>query len=110
MTPISRRDLLAGLAASSAASLLAARSEERQSSANGDAALLTGDERRQHGDALLRYFATNAPQLLRSPDGILKHPSVAPSLPGEAYSTNLWDRDTLWTSQGTFSSRRAAAR
>ncbi|MGA8670949.1 MAG: hypothetical protein WB679_13790, partial [Terracidiphilus sp.] len=102
MTPISRRDLLAGLAASSAASLLAARSEEHQSSASGDAALLTGDERRQHGDALLRYFATNAPQLLRSPDGILKHPSVAPSLPGEAYSTNLWDWDTLWTSQGLF--------
>ena len=102
MTPISRRDVLAGLAASSAASIVTARSEQRPSSAAGNAALLSGDERRQHADALLRYFAANAPQLLRAPDGILKHPSIAPSLPGKAYSTNLWDWDTLWTSQGLF--------
>ena len=79
MTPISRRDVLAGLAASSAASIVTARSEQRQSSAAGNAALLSADERGQHADALLRYFAANAPQLLRAPDGILKHPSVAPS-------------------------------
>jgi len=102
MTPISRRDVLAGLAASSAASMVTARSEPRPSSAAGAAALLSGDGRGQHADALLRYFATNAPQLLRAPDGILKHPSVAPSLPGKAYSTSLWDWDTLWTSQGLF--------
>ena len=102
MTPISRRDVLAGLAASSAASIVTARSEQRPSSAAGNAALLSGDGRGQHADALLRYFAANAPQLLRAPDGILKHPSVAPSLPGKAYSTNLWDWDTLWTSQGLF--------
>jgi putative isomerase len=102
MTPISRRDVLAGLAASSAASIMPARSEQPQSSADSNAALLSGEERRQRADALLRYFASIAPQLLRAPNGILKHPSVAPSLPGKTYSTNLWDWDTLWTSQGLF--------
>jgi putative isomerase len=102
MTPISRRDVLAGLAASSAASIMPARSEQPQSSADNNAVLLSGEERRQRADALLRYFASIAPQLLRAPNGILKHPSVAPSLPGKTYSTNLWDWDTLWTSQGLF--------
>src|SRR3984885_919889 len=108
MTPISRRDVLAGLAASGAASMVTARSEQRQRPAAGEAGLLSRDERSQHADALLRYFAANAPLLLRAPDGILKHPSVAPALPGKAYSTNLWDWDTLWTSQGLF--RLAALR
>ena len=100
MTIISRRDCLAGLAASSAFSIVPARSEEPQTSAASNGTLLSVDERRQRADALLRYFAANAPQLLRPPDGILKHPSVAPSLPGKEYSTNLWDWDTLWTCQG----------
>ncbi len=102
MTPISRRDVLAGLAASGAASIVTARSEQRQESVASNAALLTGDDRRQRADALIRYFTANAPLLLRAPDGILKHPSVAPSLPGKTYSTDLWDWDTLWTSQGLF--------
>src|SRR6202050_2150353 len=102
MTPISRRDVLAGLAASSVASIAKARGEQRQSSAAISAALLSGDERGQHADVLVRYFAANAPQLLRAPAGVLKHPSIAPALPGKAYSTNLWDWDTLWTSQGLF--------
>ena len=102
MTPMSRRDLLAGLTASGVASIVAARCEERQGPPSSNAALFSDDERRQRVDALLRYFAANAPQLLRAPAGILKHPSVAPSLPGKQYSTNLWDWDTLWTSQGLF--------
>jgi putative isomerase len=102
MTPISRRDVLAGLAASSAASILTARSEQSQSSAAGNAGLLSGEERRQHADALLHYFAECAPKLLRDPAGTLKHPCVAQTLPGKTYSTNLWDWDTLWTSQGLF--------
>jgi putative isomerase len=93
MTPISRRDVLAGLAASSAASILPAEGEPRQTADN---------ERRRNADALLRYFASIAPLLLRAPDGILKYPCVAPSLPGKTYSTSLWDWDTLWTSQGLF--------
>jgi putative isomerase len=102
MTPISRRDVLAGLAASSAASIVTARSEQQQRSTTTYPALLSCDERRRRADALLCYFAASAPQLLRAPGGILKHPSVAPALPGKEYSTNLWDWDTLWTSQGLF--------
>lgn len=48
------------------------------------------------------YFTESAPKLLRDPAGILKHPSIAQSAPGKAYSTELWDWDTLWTSQGLF--------
>ena len=60
------------------------------------------DERSQNADTLLRYFAESAPQQLRAPAGILRYPSVSPSLPGKMYSTQLWDWDTLWTSQGLF--------
>jgi len=102
MTLISRRDVFAGLAASSAVSLVTAFAEQRQTSAAGHEAFLSGEERSQHAEALLRYFATNAPQLLRAPAGVLKHPSISPSLPGKRYSTQLWDWDTLWTSQGLF--------
>src|SRR5580704_6171099 len=102
MTDISRRDLLAGLVASTAASIVTARGEERQGSPAGNAARFSSDQRSQHVEALLRYFAANAPQLLRPPDGILKHPRISPSLPGKQYSTQLWDWDTLWTSQGLF--------
>jgi putative isomerase len=102
MTLISRRDVLAGLAASSAASFVSTGSEQRQNSVATDAAFLSGDEGSQHADALLHHFAESAPKLLRAPDGILKHPSIAQSVAGKAYSTQLWDWDTLWTSQGLF--------
>ena len=108
MTLISRRDVLAGLAASSVAPIVTARSEQRQSSAAGKAALLSADERGQHADALFRYFAAIAPQLLRAPNGILKYPSIAQTTSGKQYSSQLWDWDTLWTSQGLF--RLAALR
>jgi len=81
---------------------VSAHSEPRQSSISSDPALLPIEERRQHADALLRHFAASAPRLLWAPDGILKYPSVAQSLPGKSYSTQLWDWDTLWTSQGLF--------
>jgi len=102
MTLVSRRDVLAGLAASSAAYIVTAHGEVLQTSAASKAPLLTGDERRQNADALLRYFAANAPKMLWAPDGILKHPGVAQSVPGTHYSAQLWDWDTLWTSQGLF--------
>jgi putative isomerase len=102
MTLISRREVLAGLTASTAASIVTARSDDRPGSGANNAAPLSDAERSQHADRLLQYFATNAPLLLRDPEGILKHPSIAPSLPGKAYSTSLWDWDTLWTSQGLF--------
>jgi putative isomerase len=102
MHQFSRRDVLAGLAASSAASILNAQGEPSQSSVASNATFLTSDERSQHADALLHHFAESAPQLLRAPEGILKHPSISQSVPGKAYSTQLWDWDTLWTSQGLF--------
>ena len=107
MHPLSRRDVLASLALAGASSL-AGGSDRSSLPPATVTALLSADERRQHAESLLRYFAANAPLLLRAPDGILKHPSVAPALPGKAYSTNLWDWDTLWTSQGLF--RLAALR
>ncbi len=102
MTLISRRSIFAGLAASGAVSLLTASGEEYPRTGTNSATIFSGDERRQHADALIRYFAANAPLLLRGPDGVLKYPSVAPSLPGKRYSTSLWDWDTLWTSRGLF--------
>jgi len=102
MTLVSRREVLARLAASSVASIAAAFGEERQGAAASEQASRSGDARGQNADALRSYFAANAPQLLRAPDGILKYPSVSPSLPGKRYSTQLWDWDTLWTSQGLF--------
>jgi putative isomerase len=104
MLPISRRDVLAGLAVSSAISIVPARGESPQPQvpAAGSVALLSVDQRRQRRDALLSYFAVCAPQMLRAPDGILKYPSIAQTVPGKEYSTQLWDWDTLWTSQGLF--------
>jgi putative isomerase len=102
MTLISRRDVLAGLAASSAASMLTAQSEPRPSPTGSSAPLLSGGERLQRADALLQYFASIGPQLLRAPDGLLRHPSIAQTTPGKHYATELWDWDTLWTSRGLF--------
>ena len=102
MPHFSRRDVLAGLAASSAASILTSHGEPSPSSVANNETLLSSDERRQHADALLHYFAECAPQMLRAPDGILKHPSIAQAVPGKTYSEQLWDWDTLWTSQGLF--------
>ncbi len=96
MPIISRRDLLAGLAATTAASAFIAHSQPLQTATS------SAGDRTQQADALLQYFAASAPQLLRPPGGILQHPSVSPSLPGKEYSTQLWDWDTLWTSQGLF--------
>jgi putative isomerase len=54
------------------------------------------------GKELLAYFASIAPSLLRPAEGVLKYPSIAPSLPGKTYSTSLWDWDTYWTARGLF--------
>lgn len=50
--------------------------------------------------ALLSFFAETGPALLRPAQGILRHPSVSPALPGKCYGTQLWDWDTLWTVRG----------
>ena len=101
MTVISRRNVLAGLAASGAVSVAGGPAKAVESVADSVSSL-SFDERSQNADTLLRYFAENAPNQLRAPAGILRYPSVSPSLPGKMYSTQLWDWDTLWTSQGLF--------
>jgi putative isomerase len=57
--------------------------------------------------SLLAYFAQVTPQLLRPAEGVLTQPSIAPTLPGKEYSTELWDWDTLWTARGLFQVARA---
>lgn len=63
---------------------------------------LSAEARTKSSGLLMDYFRRAVPQLLRPAEGILKYPSVAPSLPGKTYSTSLWDWDTLWTSRGIF--------
>ena len=62
----------------------------------------SADARKEASDQLLNYFGKTAPQLLRPAEGILAHPSVACSLPGKRYATQLWDWDTYWTTRGLF--------
>src|SRR6266702_5956853 len=71
-------------------------------SPTGKRPILSTSARNESRERLLSYFAKTAPQLLRPPQGILQHPSIAPSLPGKEYSTSLWDWDTLWTTRGLF--------
>jgi putative isomerase len=99
---ISRRKVLAGLAASGALAVSPLNGVAGNSKSELGSPNLSPEARRRSSDALLHYFADSAPKLLRDPAGILKHPSIAPTLPGKAYSNNLWDWDTLWTSQGLF--------
>ena len=83
---ISRREMVAGLAAAGVTSGFWAEAESTSDSAK----------------KLLAYFESNAPLLLRPAIGILKYPSISPSLPDKAYSTSLWDWDTYWTARGLF--------
>lgn len=64
--------------------------------------LWSADARKEASDQLLSYFSKTAPQLLRPGAGILAHPSIACSLPGKQYATQLWDWDTYWTTRGLF--------
>ena len=62
-------------------------------------------------DTLLEYFAATGPKLLRPTKGILRHPSIAITLPGATYASELWDWDTYWTCRGLLSlSRRLGDR
>lgn len=110
MNSFSRRDFLAGLAISGVAALgdtvngqgaPAARSFPSHLAAHSKP-ILSPAARKAAAEKLLAYFHKVAPELLRPAQGILRHPSLSPSLPGKAYSTQLWDWDTLWTSRGLF--------
>jgi putative isomerase len=101
MPPLSRRQMLASLAATGASVLLPRNALAAPVSAP-PTPVLSGTEREQAADRLLAYFAAAAPQLLRPAKGFLDQPNISPSLPGKQYSTTLWDWDTLWTTQGLF--------
>jgi putative isomerase len=104
MRPLSRRDVLASLALAGASSLAGGSDRNPLPNASGAAPWLplSPADRKRAADTLVEYFRGAAPKLLRPAEGILRYPSISPSLPGKAYSTTLWDWDTLWTSQGLF--------
>ncbi len=99
-TLVSRRDLLASMAAAGASSFMPASDAAAQPTRLAQP--FTRAERKQAADKLIAFFAPNGEQLLRPAQGVLQHPSVSPSLPGKQYSTSLWDWDTLWTSRSLF--------
>ena len=99
MADVSRRSVLHSASAAFSAAILPAGLAER----------LGGSQLSTHSHVgkissqpLMDYFRQNAPKLLRPAQGPLKHPSIAPSLPGKEYSAELWDWDTLWTARGLF--------
>ncbi len=111
MNEFSRRNFLAGMAVTGVASLGDAGQHSNEALGAGIPAgqtaakhkeLLSPAARKAAAEKLLAYFHQIAPQLLRPVQGILRYPSVSPSLPGKAYFTQLWDWDTLWTSMGLF--------
>ena len=63
---------------------------------------LSTKSRKEYRDKLLTYFADSATKLLRPAEGVLRYPSISPSLPNKQYSTQLWDWDTYWTARGLF--------
>ena len=104
----SRRNVISALAAAGASSVLPSGAYARTPDPPVSPPPLTAPARKEAQDRLLAYFAGTAPQLLRPAEGILTHPSVAPSLPGKVYSTSLWDWDTYWTARGLFAYAKIA--
>lgn len=76
MAELSKRELLAGAAAAAAA----------RSSNSWPRTVAPADRR-----LLLDYAHANPAKLLRPPPGVLRFPSIAPSLPRSQYATDLWD-------------------
>ena len=107
MTPMpktSRREFLAGVAALGASSLVRGSTDLISAPTNQPSSdsSWSADDRKAASDQLLNYFGKTAPRLLRPAQGLLLHPSIACSLPGKQYATNLWDWDTYWTTRGLF--------
>jgi putative isomerase len=104
MNKATRREFLAGAALLGASTLVGASTDlvpVPASQPRSDSPW-SADDRNAASAQLLAYFGKTAPQLLRAAEGILVHPSIACSLPGKQYSTNLWDWDTYWTARGLF--------
>lgn len=107
MAPIfktSRRKFLAGVGLLGASSLVGAGADfiSTPTSSPGSVSLWPADARKAAVAQLLSYFGKTAPQLLRPAEGVLAHSSIACSLPGKHYATQLWDWDTYWTTRGLF--------
>jgi len=100
MAETSRREFLAGMALLGASTLVHGSTNAVPASAPGPS--WSPESRKEATGQLLGYFGKTTPQLLRPAEGILTHPSIAPSLPGKRYSTSLWDWDTYWTTRGLF--------
>ena len=103
MMNLTRRNFLRGVAASSAFSL-AGNSDGVRAAVQTGAGPSTPARRgpSETREELIDYFKGVAPKLLRPAEGVLHYPSISPSLPGKAYSTQLWDWDTYWTARGLF--------
>jgi putative isomerase len=104
MSKTSRREFLAGVALLGASSLVGRSADlvPAPASEPSSNSSWSSDARKATSAQLLNYFGKTAPQLLRPAEGILAHPSIACSLPGKQYATNLWDWDTYWTTRGLF--------
>jgi putative isomerase len=104
ITITSRREFLAGMALLGASSLVRGSTDLVPGPVGqpSPGSSWSSDARKEATGQLLGYFGKTAPQLLRPAQGILVHPSIAPSLPGKQYSTSLWDWDTYWTTRGLF--------
>ena len=104
MPKTSRRKFITGMAVLGAASLVRGSTNLIPASASQPSSdsSWSADDRKAASDQLLNYFRKTAPRLLRPAEGTLPHPSIACSLPGKQYSTNLWDWDTYWTTRGLF--------
>lgn len=104
MVNVTRRNFLAGAAAMGVSPLTPYKDgvfADRQSGRK-TAAAMSPIADGAAPDNLIAYFRKVAPKLLRPAEGVLGHPSISPSLPGKAYSTQLWDWDTYWTARGLF--------
>lgn len=89
----SRRELLAGLSFAGASLVLPGRAAVAAEPVAVEP--VSGDAER-----LIAYFHEHARELLRPAVGVLRYPSISPSLPRATYSSSLWDWDTLWTARG----------
>lgn len=97
MSQLSRRQAVGYLAALGSAPLYAGLPKAARTDVHPQ---MTALERKTASEALLSYFITTGPKLLRPATGILQHPWIALSLPGREYSASLWDWDLVCTTRG----------
>src|SRR5271168_1671102 len=90
MADLARRSFLNSIAMAGAAGLLPLEFA-KPAFAAAKGGRLSPKERKTLSEPLVAYFKVTAPKLLRPAQGPLKHPSIAPSLPGKQYSAELWD-------------------